>query len=890
MIITTICITVVLISIFLVGIPLSWLLNGRTWTSEQAWLVAPFLGISAIVLILQNLVYLDLPIRYTASLIWMAGLVGWIWIYRCRQLRIIFKTAPRALFSIALAVYLLQGLGMLIVGAKFYVGRARGDQYNYTTLAQFLSDEKFSLPLSEIGHRPYLANALYFKIDRLGQSVLHSFFATSSLQSAKSLFEPTILLSTPLIVLAVYGLACRFGMQKPYALATGAAAGLLPGITMLHLESFLSHALALPLLLFFPLLLDDLIEQLNWQRISIGAVVAAGIVSIYTEFWIILLGLATLMLGTMALGGTRTWRLLGCWGALALAPFALNPLFTNGVLKIFGRLDMTLLEGIYPWALSIEGLGRLWLGDLAVAPNAPQTLIHIYTFIMTALGYYGLMHMAISHMSIRPVAGATLERWRALVFALGVLSLALLPLGVLARDSQHLYQFYKLLLSISPLLVLGAGLAFQPYLSIAAGTLPAMLTNRVALLQQLPATLAIGIMLTVGIYGTATMVLRSASPERLARSNSHLLSTPEMQQLQEQLEALQGRNLFFYEVDETRNTGFVNAWLAYFARHNQLWLGNSHLNGIDLASSSKIHSIIDLKTIPTDIIILSRTDQPMAALTPKHTVLWSNGLYQLWQPANDAQIIPLTLKNQNGVTSVDGQSFFWMGQDDTTLDIITSASGMLRLMATFRLGPSLPDREERTIFVLTDAGYQNRITLMNGDGSISLPVAAGHTTVTLRPLDQPTIKTLPNGDARPLILGVQGLTAVLDDSLAVVEQVQNLYGVQQRDGEAVFWMGQEPTKLHVSALQAGTLTLQANFRPGPSLPETSVRRVMVESTGYREEVSLGEGEQQISLPVQAGMSTITLTVLDTPTVAKLANGDKRTLLLRVQGLTVWLDP
>ena len=265
MIVTIQCITVVLISIFFVGVPLSWLLNGRSWPGERAWLEAPFLGIAAITLILQNLVYLDQPIRYTAPLIWVGGLVGWFWMYRRKQIGAVFATLPRALFGAALAVYLLQGLGLLIVGASFYMGRAWGDQYNYTALAQFLTDERFSMSMSQVGQRPYLATAISFKLDRIGQSVLHSFFATSSLQEAKTLFESTILLSVALLVLAVYALGRRYGMQKGYALATGAAAGLLPGIAMVHLESFLSQALAIPLLLLFPVLLDDLVQRLDWR-------------------------------------------------------------------------------------------------------------------------------------------------------------------------------------------------------------------------------------------------------------------------------------------------------------------------------------------------------------------------------------------------------------------------------------------------------------------------------------------------------------------------------------------------------------------------------------------------------------------------------------------------
>jgi hypothetical protein len=762
MLVTIQCIAIVLISIVFVGIPCSWLLNGRKWRGELAWLEMPFLGIAAIILILQNLVYLDLRVGYTAPLIWAGGLAGWLWMYRSGQLKDVFRTLPRAVFGVALAVYLLQGLGLLIVGAKFYVGRAWSDQFNYTAIAQFLSDERFNTPMSEVGNRPYLATAISLKMDRIGQSVLHSFFATSSLQNAKSLFEPTILLSVSLLVLAMYSLGRRFNLQKRYALGAGAVASLLPGITIVHLESFLSHALAIPLLLFFPVLLDDLIKQLGWRRLSICAVIAAAIVSIYTEFWIVLIGLTTLMLGIAALGAPRAWRLLGCWAALTLAPFILNPLFASTVLSIFSRIGASLLPHIYPWALSIEGVGRLWLGDLAAAPGVPQILIRTYALAATMLGYYGLMHMCVQQLSIGYAAGAELDKWRVLAFALGVLSLALLPLGVLARDSQHPYQFYKLLLSISPLLVLGIALAFQPYLFAAAGSSAATQVRQVALPRELPALLVMAIMLAGSIVGTTVMVLRSTSLQPAARSHGYLLITPAMQQLQERLEELHDSNIFYYEVDTTWSTSMVNAWLAYFARHNQIWLGNPRFIDIDLATIPETRSIVDLKTIPSDVLILSRTNKPVIASTQKQTLLWSNSDYQLWKLDTSVGIVPLRLENQNGLETVDGERFFWIGQGDTILEVLTSTGGVLHLVGAFLPGPSVTDRTGRKLLVMTDAGYQSQLTLLGGNRSISLPVPAGATKITLRPLDKPTKTVLPNGDTRPLILGVKGLTVRLD--------------------------------------------------------------------------------------------------------------------------------
>src|SRR6266545_4499411 len=198
MIITIWCITIVVISIVAVGAPVSWLLNNRRPLSEQDWIETPFLGIAVIILVLQNLVYLDVPVGRSTPFFWVSVLFLWIWFVRSGHVRASMAVANYWLFAVALAVYLIHGLGLILIGAQHYVGRAWLDQFNYNSIAQFLVHEHFSTPMSAIGHRPYLVPGITLKPYRIGQSVLHAFFAVSSLSDTKTLFEPTIILSAGL--------------------------------------------------------------------------------------------------------------------------------------------------------------------------------------------------------------------------------------------------------------------------------------------------------------------------------------------------------------------------------------------------------------------------------------------------------------------------------------------------------------------------------------------------------------------------------------------------------------------------------------------------------------------------------------------------------------------
>src|SRR5207253_8026714 len=117
------CICVVLTTPFVVGLPLAWLLGGRRPLTPSAWIRAPFLGLSGLILILQNFVYLDVPIAQSAPFLWLLILGAWSWMYRTGHVGASFRRCPQAVLATALAVYLIQGLGLITAGARGYMGR-----------------------------------------------------------------------------------------------------------------------------------------------------------------------------------------------------------------------------------------------------------------------------------------------------------------------------------------------------------------------------------------------------------------------------------------------------------------------------------------------------------------------------------------------------------------------------------------------------------------------------------------------------------------------------------------------------------------------------------------------------------------------------------------------
>lgn len=121
-------------------------------------------------------------------------------------------------------------------------------------------------------------------------------------------------------------------------------------------------------------------------------------------------------------------------------------------------------------------------------------------------------------------------------------------------------------------------------------------------------------------------------------------------------------------------------------------------------------------------------------------------------------------------------------------------------------------------------------------------------------------------------------------------RIQNPNGLERLDGMPFFWIGQGSTIVSVQTPYTGTLTLQAQFILGPSLPGVKSRKLLVAvSGGYKQEVNIGQGESTIRIPAPAGQVQVELIPLDKSTIAITGNNDTRPLLLGVKGLKVILQ-
>jgi hypothetical protein len=448
------CLAVAFAAPWTAGVPLVWLARRGRVLRPDDWLWAPFVGLTAIACPLQALVvFADLPLRATVAWFWATLAVLWAAMLATGGGRGSLRSLPARVVALALVAYLAQSSELLQRGVADYRGNLISDQYNYVVLAQFLSDYPCSTGRAELPGRPWLELVMGLKQDRLGQSVLHGTFALSAGRDCLDLFFPTLFLGSALLVPAVRLLAPRFGPFGNRADAVALVAALGPGVTTILADCYLSHAL------FIPLLMAYLAALLRATRrpayLAAAGVLFAAAFSVYTEFTPLLVG-AGGATALAALATARTGRLRSA--LLVAAPVLFGALLAagawDGALGVAARAP-----GVgAPIALPRSGApkkGRVWL-DL-VRVQAPSTRLAACSAGVFVAACFALSAAGWGRFAWR--AARTGRGWVALAAGAALMAL---PVVVAVGAPGAKYALFKLLMTVSPLFVLGLALFPAP--------------------------------------------------------------------------------------------------------------------------------------------------------------------------------------------------------------------------------------------------------------------------------------------------------------------------------------------------------------------------------------------------------------------------------------------
>lgn len=563
MLVTILVITTAIASLFVLGFPVASLAAKRlriSHTSEQLWASAPLVGAGTILLVCQNLLYLDIPLGKSAIVLGTLAILGAAMV---AARTVVVATVPWRLIGTGLAVYAVHASGLLVLGASNYYGYGWGDMYNYVSLAQLFVDHPYS---SSLDTHDYLQTAHFYKLDRIGQSVLHAFIAAFSHTDAQQTFGATILLGPMLVFFSIFLLSGGLGIERRFAYPAAIVASLSPALASIHLEGFLSQAIAIPFLYLWPLAVRRLQAHPGFRSALLGGTLLAITAAIYTELVLpLVLSTVVALIVCHWLGRTnssasvpkyRAWLSVFWWFGVMLGISVLANIgyFKSALFNMARTLNSNILDFIYPWAFQYEGLARLWIGHQHPAPSGAMLAFLVSVSCLTMVAGFGYALVLLRRSSVPATQVSTVL---IICFPLAPLLLSVLT------GNKYQYPFFKLLLIVWPLLLFLAasglgelifrrrGRAFVYFqLAVIGGCLA--LTNRIAYASTKEQTVA-----------------------RTARGGAHLLIDETFKQMRQAIAQPPTKRIYLWWYDKALWEGNWRArWLAYYARHNDVWSMN----------------------------------------------------------------------------------------------------------------------------------------------------------------------------------------------------------------------------------------------------------------------------------------------------------------------------
>jgi hypothetical protein len=628
-------ILVAMIGCFAIGLPATILGVSACKARPDArdvWYYAPLVGVGFVILLCQNLLYVDVIIAKSAILVWVLAAAGWIWVLSSPSKRSLILAIPWPALGLGAAVYLLHASGLLSLGASNYYGYGWSDMINYVAMAQFFADFPFHSNLADQG---FLVAAQSFKYDRIGQSVLHSFLMVSSGSDAQQSFGSTIFLSPFLMFFGFLSIARRFVLPPRVSYLAALAGALSPTVATVHLECFFSQSMCMPFLLLWPAAVGYLADRSSWRSALLAGLLMSVISAIYTELLPIILAIAISCSLAKDLSNLKIFRLKFAgkllageglhyplattllWVPLIVMVAAIsNPGYFSPALAIFSRTTTGIvLPGIYPWAFKFEGLARLWLGNQVLLE--PKWIVAVLV-VVTALIFVSIL-LSLVFFAKRSFS----------IFFLALVLLMFVPLGPLLAGlgNKYAYQFYKLLLMVSSI----QAFWFVIGLSFVAGH--SLMRRNIAY------TFAV---LLVAVNGFLTFSITKASAKATTvatshRGGAHLLIDPDFRRLRSFLDATRDRDVLVLWYDNKLYSGaYRTAWLNYFARHNRVQSLISTVSGSvneSAASVDERFSIQNLQKISSAIVV---TWKPIDAL--KDRLLIGNPLFSVYETRSQEEM------------------------------------------------------------------------------------------------------------------------------------------------------------------------------------------------------------------------------------------------------------
>jgi len=426
------------------GIPLSYFTKRKR--ELGSFVIESFLfGILTIGNLLPIIYYFGLPVKVGMILILVTVSIFNLYILLQKKMHLLVDRKSVVIlcsFFCCLMVYI--SVYLFTKGAPFY-GRAWGDMLNYSSSANYLIHYKkgdtveYTKPASKALRDGGLLN------DRQGQNFLHAFVSSATKIPVLESFYLASILGALATYAAVF-FCCLFlrlpiGFSSLIALYCGTA----PPISAVLLESFLSQVLACPFVLFGLYIATKALKTGERVFLGINCLCTSWIYLTYFEILPIFFG--SLFILFLFFNGLRYKAILSVLLS-SLVGVLIPNLFAYNYFILLQRISgVDGFDKFFPYAYSWEGFARLFVGDaVKIMPFAGVKVLGMACLLCIFVCIIGFL---MRFIKTRNPLAITLP-----AIFLGILIIPILP-------GHHSYQFYKLIQSFWPIVIIGNGIAIS---------------------------------------------------------------------------------------------------------------------------------------------------------------------------------------------------------------------------------------------------------------------------------------------------------------------------------------------------------------------------------------------------------------------------------------------
>jgi hypothetical protein len=237
--------------------------------------------------------------------------------------------------------------------------------------------------------------------------------------------------------------------------------------------------------------------------------------------------------------------------------------------------------------------------------------------------------------------------------------------------------------------------------------------------------------------------------------------------------------------------------------------------------------------------------------------IWSNAKFWLI-PISSSFAPMIALEPQNGVSEINGAAFVWLSNRPSSFVIDAPSDGPAVVWAkNIRMGPSRPDDFVRTVVIRTAAGTSEQ--RVDNAFYALLDLKKGLNRVEIWCAEQPSIKVLPNGDPRALILGIEDYQVKpIDEHLGLIGVIHPAQNPESNQEGFSLWLSNERSTLLIWSPRQQTGYLRADqVNPRQNYGDVSERIIAINSNGVVEREDM---KSSISVPIalKSGLNRVDL--------------------------------